>query len=324
MEGTDGLLSCYLLDGKGGGESIGWEGIRSWKPEQGSLWVHLDRKAPEADRWLREESGLDELACEALLAEDTRPRCTVIGECLLVILRGVNLNANADPEDMISIRLWLEAGRVISLRYPRLVAVQDIRESLSSGEGPQNPGDFLAELNERLLSRMSGVLDELQESINDLEEEILEAHSHDLRSRLADLRRQAITLRRYISPQREVLVQLQSLNLPWLSNLHRARLREMTDRITRYVEDLDSMREHAAVAQDELNARLSDQMNRTMYILSLITAVFLPLGLLTGLLGINVAGMPGVDNGWAFTYVCIILVVLAVIQIILFRRLRFF
>jgi zinc transporter len=86
------------------------------------------------------------------------------------------------------------------------------------------------------------------------------------------------------------------------------------------VEDLDSARDRAAVAQDELTGRLAEQTNKTMYVLSIVAGIFLPLGLLTGLLGINVGGMPGVDNPWAFTVVCVILVVTAIFEVILFRR----
>ena len=95
---------------------------------------------------------------------------------------------------------------------------------------------------------------------------------------------------------------------------------EIGDRTLRFVEDLDSARDRAAVAQDELNSRLSEQMNKTMYVLSLVAGIFLPLGLLTGLLGINVGGMPGIESAWAFSIVCLVLVVTAISQMLFFRR----
>jgi len=98
MTSQSGLLSAYLLDGKGAGQEVSWDGIRSWQPSSGTLWNHLDRSDPESSRWLREDSGLDALACEALLAEETRPRSVADGDGLIVILRGVNLHHEADPE----------------------------------------------------------------------------------------------------------------------------------------------------------------------------------------------------------------------------------
>ena len=129
-------------------------------------------------------------------------------------------------------------------------------------------------------------------------------------------------MRRYIAPQREAMTRLQTEEVAWLTPLNRGRLREIADRITRYVEDLDSARERTSVTQEELAGHLAEQMNKTMYVLSLVAAVFLPLGLITGLLGINVGGMPGVENPLAFTVVCVSLSGFGVGLVLLFRRLR--
>ena len=99
-------------------------------------------------------------------------------------------------------------------------------------------------------------------------------------------------------------------------------LRETAERTARYVEDIDAARERALIAQEELNSRLAEQMNRAMYTLSIVAAIFLPLGLLTGLLGINVGGIPGTESPWAFLIVTVFLFLMAVFLIIWFKRLK--
>ena len=99
-------------------------------------------------------------------------------------------------------------------------------------------------------------------------------------------------------------------------------LRELLERTARFVEDLDSARDRAAITQEELNNRLSEQMNKAMYVLSIVAAIFLPLSLLTGLLGINVGGIPGAENKWAFLLVTFLLVLIALMLISLFRRIK--
>lgn len=322
MDEPDGLLNAYILDGQGKGRELGWAEVRSWQVAQGTLWVHLDRSDPDSQRWLREESGIDPLACEALLAEETRPRAAAMKGGLIVMLRGVNLHPGADPEDMVSIRMWLEGRRAITLRQQRVMAVQDVRESLDQGQGPHDSADLLVQIGARLIDRIGPVVEELDEAVDDIEEQILTARGQELRSRLADLRRQAIALRRYIAPQRDAMSQLQREEVEWITPLHQARLREIGDRTMRYVEDLDAARERAAVTHEELLGRLSEQMNRTMYLLSIVAAVFLPLGLLTGLLGINVAGIPFAEARWSFGAVCAALVVIAAVELYLFHRLK--
>jgi len=322
VEEHNGLVFAHVLDGRGGGRRIDWPEIETWTPDAGVLWLHLNRKNPHSVSWLRDHAGIDPIACDALLAEETRPRSVTLGEGMLLILRGVNLHPDADPEDMISVRLWVDAHRVISLRQYRVMAVRDVREDIEAGRGPADAGELIVRLADRLLERMGPVLEALDERIDDIEEQLVEAPTGEMRYRLGGLRRRAILLRRYLAPQRDALSRLQFEAVAWLGERPRGRLREIGDRLLRYVEDLDAARERAAVVHEEIVARLSEQMNRTMYLLSLVACIFLPLGLVTGLLGINVSGIPGSHYRWAFAIVCGLLVGLAGVQVWLFRRLR--
>ena len=322
MTEDSGLVAAYLLDGGGGGREIGWADIEAWTPGQGALWVHLRRDIDDAIRWLRDKSGLDPLTVDALLAEETRPRSFPVGDGLIVILRGINLNPGADPEDMVSLRMWIDEHRIISVRARRLVAVSDAREMLAAGRGPRGTGEFLTEVAARLVDRMGQVIDDLEDRTDALEDEMLQTESREMRHRLADVRHEAILLRRYLAPQRDAMARLQTENVPWIDDRQKARLREVTDRVVRYIEDLDAVRERASVIQDELTNRLSEQMNRTMYHLTVVASIMLPLGFLTGLLGINVGGIPWADSPWGFAGVCAVLAAVVGAQVVLFRRLK--
>ena len=118
--------------------------------------------------------------------------------------------------------------------------------------------------------------------------------------------------------------QLQVADLEWWTDRHKRYLREVHNHVTRYVEDLDAIRERSQIVKDEIANMLSDRLNRNMYVLSVIAAIFLPLGFLTGLMGVNIGGMPGVDNSWAFWTFSWVLIVLVVIQVIIFKRLKWF
>ncbi|MDT8335970.1 MAG: CorA family divalent cation transporter, partial [Desulfurivibrionaceae bacterium] len=90
--------------------------------------------------------------------------------------------------------------------------------------------------------------------------------------------------------------------------------------LTRYIEDLDQARDGLTVTQEELMSRMSEQLNSRMYVLSLIAAIFLPLSFLTGLLGINIAGIPGAQYQNAFIIFCLFLSAVVVGEIALFRK----
>jgi zinc transporter len=283
------------------------------------LWVHLNRDSDDARRWLETQSGLDPLVAEAMLAESTRPRCAQMNGSVMLFLRGVNLNPGADPEDMVSIRLWIEENRIISVRLRRLLSIDDLRKSLDEGHGPTGAGDFVVALSDRLASRMAGVISDIDDEVDHLQDQVLEAESRQLRTELNRLRRAIIALRRYLAPQRDALSRLTHLKVPWIGERDMLHLREEADRITRYVEDLDAARERAAVTQEELNNRLSEQLNSRMYVLSVVAAIFLPLGFLTGLFGINVGGIPMAESPEGFIDIVLLLLLITGIQLMLFR-----
>jgi zinc transporter len=132
------------------------------------------------------------------------------------------------------------------------------------------------------------------------EDSILSGETEGIRLKISQLRRQSISIRRYLAPQREAMNRLISENLTWLDELNRLRLREINDRMIRHIEDLDEVRDRAALAQEELLTRVSEQMNERSYIFTIVATIFLPLGFFTGLMGINVGGMPGVEDNTAF------------------------
>jgi len=322
MGREDALVFAYQFDKEGTAQAVSWQNLRLGDRTEGWLWVQLNRSAPAARAWLSEVDGLDPIVREALLEEEVRPRCSTTSSGLLLILRGVNLNPGADPEDMVALRIWVQAGLVITTRHRRLLAVQDVEETIVAGRGPRIPGEFIVDLADKLVERMGPVVDNLDEQIDVIEEDVISSYDRRSRYRLAAFRRQAILLRRYIAPQREALSQLMTAKLDLFDDWQRARLREVSDKVTRYIEELDSARERATVVQDELAGRLSDDLNRKMYVLTVIAGIFLPLGFVTGLLGVNVGGIPGTETPGAFALVCASLLLLGVLEYCLFRWLK--
>jgi len=324
MSDAEPLICAFMLNREGGGTALGWQDIAAIPAGEGILWVHLHRESPETHVWLTDIAKLPQVAIDALLAAESRPRATAFDDRLLLDLRGVNLNPGADPEDMVAIRGWIDGDRIITVRRRKLMAVDDLRSAIERGRGPRTTAGFILMLAQNLLTRMQAVIGEIDDRVDALEDEVLTAQSADLRRSLAELRRQAIALRRYIGPNREALARLLVEPPPWIEERHRMQLREVSDRITRYIEDLDSARDRAAVVQEELASRISETINRNTYLLSLVAAIFLPLGLLTGLLGINVAGIPGEKWPWAFAAVCLILIALGATLVWFLRRRRWF
>lgn len=294
-------------------------GEASWR------WLHLDHNRPSAAEWLRVQPNLPEDIADAMLALQTRPRCVQWQGGLLFIGRGVNLNAEALPEDMVSIRAWLAPGRLVTVVRRRLRAAEDVATSV---EAP-NPtvrveaaGELLVMLLENLLERMAPTVAESGEQIDDILEDVIDEDTRvDARS-IARLRLRVITLRRYILPLKEAIAELRLAPADLMPDHTKPALVELSDRATRIVDDLDNQNMRAELARAEVAGLESETLNKRLYALAIITAIFLPLSFMTGLLGMNVAGIPLTTQPWAFSVWALIFAAVLTGQIVLLRRVR--
>jgi zinc transporter len=210
------------------------------------------------------------------------------------------MNPGADPEDMVSVRVWLQANRIITSRRRRLMAIQELRDGIEAGQAPKTSGEFLIRLTERLAGRIGAVVDDIEEQADRLEETLEANAARTSPTAVSTLRQQAAAIRRYLAPQRDALDRLYRDPGMILSTEEAQELREQADRMTRYLEDLDLARERAVVLREEYMSRLAHEQNARIYLLSVVAAIFLPLSFLTGLFGMNVAGLPGTDNPAGF------------------------
>ena len=315
-----GLLHAFVLDGKGGARRLDWSQIEAWTPAEGDLWLALDYSFPDVMAWLESRSGIDPLAREALTHGDPRPRAVPHDDNLMLIVRGINQNLDATPEDMISIRAWVEPHRVITMRHRISRSLESLAADVQRGKGPRDAADVTTMLVERIVEHVATRVDNLGDEISAAEERIIMETRGELRAQLADYRRRSIALRRFLAPQREALTKLATISLSWLDEAHRDRIAESADRMMRTVEELDAARDRAAVTQEELSSRQAEMTNQRLYVLSMITAVFLPLGFVCSLLGVNVGGVPFQKDSWAFWALCAIFATGVGLQLYLFRK----
>lgn len=320
-----GLVHAFVLDGQGGARAISREKLRDLHlAEQESLWLHWDRSHAQAQDWLRSESGLSVFACDLLLEENTRPRQLALPEHeLLLFLRGVNLNPEAEPEDMVSLRIFADARRVISLRLRPLRATEELIAELMVGNGPKSASEVILSLAHYLTDKVETLLTQLSEQVDEQEEKVdAEQRLVPDHAKLLQMRRRAASLRRFLAPQRDIYEQLARSQLPWFVSGDTDYWNELNNRLTRYLEELELSRERVNLVLEAENRRMDQRMNRTMYRFGIIAGVFLPLTFFTGLLGINVGGIPGADSPYGFAITCVLMVVVALSQWWLLRRLR--
>jgi len=318
------LLFGRVLDGAGKARAIEWDEAQGWTPahHEEVLWLHLHRGCPELEDWLRCKLGLPEPTAELLVSDMTRPRAFREGDALVATLRDLNFNPGAEPEDMISMQLWSDGQRVLTLRRAPQQSPNEIRDLLDRGNGPHDAGAMITQIAELMIDHLSGAVIDINGAIDRLEDNADDLAMEERARHIADIRRECLALQRHISPQHEALQQISRDAPEWFEPHDRREIAESIARLRRHLDDINISKESALVLQDELRARAQAVSQDATYKLGVMAGVFLPLTFFTGLLGSNVTGIPWNEESWAFWGVvgaCLV-ITLAILAIFKSRR----
>ncbi len=292
-------------------------------PAQGAIfrWLHFDLGTEALADWTR--ANLPPLACRTLLAERTRPRVDVHDEGLVLTLRGINLNDGEELEDMVSIRIWATENLIITVRRKRIFALDELKMQILAGDPPDTTARLIARMTERLLDRVETLSLDLEHRAEGIEHAVYDEHAAPPED-LAPLRRQVITLRRHIGPMADALTDLAQLETPLIPENFRNRLRHTASRAKRSVDEVYEVVDRLTALSDHIELQQDARLARNSYVLSVIAAIFLPLGFLTGLFGVNVAGMPGTSHPAAFAVLCGSMVLIGMVLYAFLRWIKWF
>ncbi len=282
-------------------------------------WWHYDLSDPDLAEWVA--TALPAIPAGALVQPETRPRCDRYQDGLILNLRGINMNEGQHADQMVSVRMWVEESVIITVRLRKVFAIDEIRQLAVANISPPTTAAFVEALVSRLTLRVQDEVMRISK-LTEFYEADLEDDTTPLPDDLPITRRSVIKLRRYLEPQKQALVRLSALDLPLVPEPDALKLRELANRTTIAVEELDALQERLIAVQDDHDLDTARRQARHGYVLSIAAAIFLPLGFLTGLFGVNVGGMPGIASPWAFVILCLSMVGLAGLMIGFLKAMR--
>jgi zinc transporter len=292
-------------------------------PEDGYRWVHCDFTHPGVEDWLF--ATLPERAAEILSLPETRPRSLGHEGGVIMILRGLNLDPEADdPEDMVALRLWAGPRLVVSVRRRMVRSAQEVGAEVASGDAPRSPQMLLVRLAANFTDRIEHHGVAIEDKVDDLEDLLFADARQPERRDLPELRTASIRLHRFLTPQAVALQQLTDPRMPLIDAEAREDLSELADRAQRAVEEMNAIRERLAALADHVDMKQNTRLARNSYALSIVAAIFLPMSFVTGLFGVNVAGMPGIDWAPAFAVLTLASIGLGAVVYIVLRAMRLF
>lgn len=267
--------------------------------DPGFLWLHLERRDEQDLGFLKAQQDIPDIAAGALVATETRPRCDRIEEGAIVNLRGPGETDTADSDRLVSIRLWVRRNRVTSLSRRTLSATAPVVRMVEAGK-ILDPGDLVAAFAREISRQLDPQVAELGDLLDDCESAMESKSIYKLRTSIAEIRSQAIAFRRFVAPDRDALTTLAAMDVDWLEEQDRLHINEAADRFARMTEELEAVRERSALLHEQLTDLRAEQVDQRALVISIVAFIFLPLTFITGLLGMNVEGIPYAREPWAF------------------------
>ncbi len=318
------LIHGYFLIEPPDKRQIHIEDLSSLNTSGKKYWIHLNGKDELAHKWLQNESNIDPQILEIMLSKQTRARFVASENGFLIVLKAINQDPSGTLDDVVSVRIYVEKDRIISLSRKNELLLPNLNQKITKERTSFTPFEILIQIANELFTNLEKEIETLDDEVDRMDELMNESGdiADNLVPLLSQIRSQTIILKSYLTPQKEVLRQLMNVNVSWFAKNSKSLFLNFSEKISLFLENLEVIKERTVVTLDEIRIRNVEKTNRNSYIFSVVAVLFLPLGFLTGLFGMNLAGIPGANHPWSFTVFCLAILGLSTALLIVLKRIK--
>jgi len=211
---------------------------------------------------------------------------------------------------------------VITARRSPLRAVDRLRAAVKRGEYVASPAALLDHLLRDQADELQRIARQATDRVDEIEDALLAGRTERLTAELAQLRRMSVRLQRLLAPEPSAFFRMLAHPPAWVAAGDRQRLQQASEEFSVVLRDISALQERIKLLQDESAARVAEENNRSLFILTMVTVLALPINLVSGLLGMNVGGVPFNQHPLGFWLVlALIAAVTAAIAWLAVRRL---
>jgi len=289
-------------------------------PEGASLWIDIEGRTRDyADRLL--DMGYHPLAVEDVFLLQHQPKLEEYPGYLFIIVRGIDVSHLR--LETLKLAAFLEPNRLVTCHRAPMRGISTVRRKLAdTGRARANMAHLFYMICDELVDHYFPIVEEAGGEIEELEEEIFEDPRREQLARIQALRRRMSNLRRVLLPHRQIFNRLATRQHAMIGEQEAIYFRDLYDSVFRLVEAADHQREQLASAKDTYLSAIAQRTNDVMKVLTLFSALLLPLTFITGVYGMNFDLMPGIHWNGGFFVVMGAMLVLAGGMILWFRRKR--
>lgn len=295
-----GMVCGYAFTRESGGVPIGPDAAAAWMADPkagGFLWLHFNLSNSASTRWLDQHVALPE-GFHAIGA-NTSTRIELVDDAMMAVLNDVLYTA-ADVSSASTMTLYVTSRVLVSARVTPLRSVDRLRAAVKDGGTFRSPVDLLAHLLRDQADVLVQIVRDTTSQVDGIEDRVLGQAITSGRSRLGSLRRSLVRLQRLLAPEPAALFRLLNRPPAWMPPEDLQELRQAAEELAAAVADSVALVERVRLLQEELVALVNEQTGRTLFVLTVVTVLALPLTIVPGFFGMNVGGLPFRDHPQGF------------------------
>ncbi len=329
---SSGLICGFQFGPDGRGEAVDALQALQWLArdatavaavEPGFVWLHFNLAHSATEKWLRENVQLSDVFHESLKDGSQSTRVELDDDMLVAVVNDVHYDFAFEPSDIST--MWLSVGPrlVVSARLQPLRSIDRLRDAVKKGAPLRSSVDLLVHLMHDQGDVLVSIVRATTARVDGIEDHLLAGRLEKKRADLGALRRLLVRLQRLLAPEPAALFRLLKLPPHWMDEEDVEDLRQSTEEFNVALSDMAALQERIKLLQEEIAGRVAEANNRSLFVLTIVTVLALPINIITGLLGMNVGGIPLADSPHGFwVVVAIIITVTLIAAWIAFRRPR--
>jgi zinc transporter len=310
---ASGLIYGFQFDQGGTGTPIGTEEALQWlsdspAPDSGFVWLHFNLSHTASAKWLQDHLQLSDLFHESLTDGSRSTRVELDDDMLVAVVNDVHYDFAFEPSDIST--LWLSVGPrlVVSARLQPLRSIDRLRDAVRRGETVMSPVALLVHLMHDQGDVLINIVRNTTARVDEIEDQLLAGRLETKRANLGALRRLLVRLQRLLAPEPAALFRLLRKPPAWIGEDDLGDLRQSTEEFNVALSDMAALQERIKLLQEDIAGRVAEANNRSLFVLTIVTVLALPINIIAGLLGMNVGGIPLADHPHGFWWIVALIV----------------
>jgi len=288
------------------------------------IWVDMEAPTEADERVLLDVFKFHPLTVEDCSENRHYPKVEEFEGYIYFIIHGVTADISPERFNTIELDGFLGSNYVITYHHAMFRSINNVKQLLRTTPVACQRGTafLLHQILDQVVDYYSPVLDDFDDRIDKLEDDIftLKRPNNMILSEIMDLKRSVLRLRRISGKQMDILHRMSRGEFALIPEEMRPFYRDVYDHLVRVVDLAENYRDLISGSLEAYLSVVSNRLNEIMKVLTIFSAIMLPLTFIAGVYGMNFDNMPELHSRYGYYGVWIIMVAVAVAMLLFFKR----